>query len=119
MTMDILTAKNKKNVIDVPEMSREEYRSFASRADHKQKIRSRTYITKRDMPPIKPNSSAKVVKIKSVCFSGRKFNLDCVPCIKPLPLNEPEPRAILDWVMWYPAPKGSFDGSINVSIRRY
>ena len=30
----------------------------------------------REIPPTKPNSSASVVKIKSVCFSGRKLSLD-------------------------------------------
>ncbi len=48
---------------------------------------------------MKPNSSARVVKMKSVCFSGRKFSRDCVPCMKPRPVQPPEPSAILAWVM--------------------
>ena len=47
-----------------------------------------------------PHSSTKVVKMKSVCFSGRKFSDDWVPFRKPLPNVPPEPMAILDWVMW-------------------
>ncbi len=47
-----------------------------------------------------PHSSTKVVKMKSVCFSGRKFSDDCVPFRKPLPNMPPEPMAIFDWVMW-------------------
>ena len=49
--------------------------------------------------PRKPNSSASVVKMKSVCFSGRKFSRDWVPCMKPRPVQPPEPSAIFDWVM--------------------
>ncbi len=30
--------------------------------------------------PTKPNSSASMVKMKSVCFSGRKFRCAWVPC---------------------------------------
>lgn len=44
---------------------------------------------------IMPNSSENVVKIKSVCFSGRKFRWLWVPERKPLPQTLPEPRAIL------------------------
>ena len=36
-----------------------------------------------------------VLKIKSVCFSGRKFRWLWVPERKPLPQTLPEPRAIL------------------------
>ena len=50
---------------------------------------------------MKPNSSASVVKMKSVCFSGRKFSRACVPCMKPPPRRgPPEPSAIFAWVMW-------------------
>jgi hypothetical protein len=48
---------------------------------------------------MKPNSSASVVKMKSVCFSGRKFSRDWVPCMKPLPVHPPEPSAIFAWMM--------------------
>ena len=50
--------------------------------------------------PTKPNSSASVVKMKSVCFSGRKFSRLWVPCMKPRPARPPEPMAIFAWVMW-------------------
>ena len=36
-------------------------------------------------------SSAIMVKMKSVCFSGRKFSWPCVPCRKPLPQARPSP----------------------------
>jgi hypothetical protein len=36
------------------------------------------------------------VKMKSVCFSGRKSRWPWVPCRKPLPHNPPEPSAIFD-----------------------
>ena len=45
------------------------------------------------------NCSANIVKMKSVCFSGRKFSRDWVPCMNPLPVQPPEPRAIFAWVI--------------------
>ena len=51
------------------------------------------------MEPIKPNSSEIVVKIKSVCFSGKKFNCPWVPSIYPFPARPPEPIAIFDWII--------------------
>ena len=46
--------------------------------------------------PRNPNCSAKTVKIKSVCFSGRNSKLLCDPCLKPLPKKPAEPIAIFD-----------------------
>ncbi len=40
-----------------------------------------------------------MIRMKSVCFSGRKFRRDWVPCMKPLPERPPEPSAILACVM--------------------
>jgi hypothetical protein len=37
-----------------------------------------------------------MVKMKSVCFSGRKLRWLCVPSRKPLPNSPPEPSAIYD-----------------------
>ena len=37
--------------------------------------------------PTKPISSENMVKMKSVCFSGRKLSWVCVPCMKPLPVK--------------------------------
>ena len=51
-----------------------------------------------NIQPIYPNCSAKTVKIKSVCFSGKKSKLLCDPFIKPLPKNPPEPIAIFDCI---------------------
>lgn len=48
---------------------------------------------------INPHSSAHTEKMKSVCFSGRKCNLFCVPFRKPLPHSIPDPMAIFDWRM--------------------
>ena len=50
-------------------------------------------------PPAKPNSSDSMVKMKSVCFSGRKLRCPCVPCRYPLPQMPPEPSAMRDWMM--------------------
>ena len=49
-----------------------------------------------DNPPISPNSSASIVKIKSVCFSGRKFKRLWEPLRNPLPNKPPDPKAIFD-----------------------
>ena len=67
--------------------------------------------------PIRPNSSPTTEKIKSVWFSGKKFNWLWVPSKRPLPNSNPEPIAILDWIIWYPAPKGSTLGFKNTIIR--
>ena len=66
--------------------------------------------------PKNPNCSAKTVKIKSVCFSGKNSKLLWVPCLKPYPKKPPDPIAILDWIIWYPDPNGSFSGFKKVSI---
>ena len=46
--------------------------------------------------PRKPHSSPTVQKMKSVCRSGTKPYLICVPSRNPLPQNPPEPMAIFD-----------------------
>ena len=46
--------------------------------------------------PINPNSSHITEKIKSVCCSGKKASLVCVPSKNPLPVRPPDPMAILD-----------------------
>ena len=33
-----------------------------------------------------------------------------------MPVSPPEPTAILDWIIWYPEPNGSFSGFIKVNI---
>ena len=50
-------------------------------------------------PPIKPSSSVKKEKMKSVVYSGRKLKWLCVPFNNPFPQNPPDPIAILDWIM--------------------
>jgi len=70
---------------------------------HREQIKSAT-------EPTKPNSSPKLVKMKSVCFSGRKLRRLCVPLRKPLPERPPEPMRSLAWVMFQPAPKASASG---------
>ena len=42
----------------------------------KQKRRINRYSTSSETEPMNPNSSESVVKMKSVCFSGRKFRRD-------------------------------------------
>ena len=69
--------------------------------------------------PKNPNSSENNVKIKSVCFSGKNSKYPWVPFKKPLPVRPPEPTAILDWIIWYPAPNGSLSGSKKVSILNF
>ena len=66
--------------------------------------------------PINPNSSEYSVNIKSVCFSGKNSKYPWVPFRKPFPDKPPDPTAILDWIICYPAPSGSLSGSKNVSI---
>ena len=46
-----------------------------------------------------PNSSASMVKMKSVWCSGRKFRWLWVPCMKPLPVTPAEPSAIMDCML--------------------
>jgi hypothetical protein len=48
--------------------------------------------------------------MKSVWLSGRKSSCDCVPCVQPLPDQPPEPIAVLDWMMFQPAPSRSLSG---------
>src|SRR3990167_1495606 len=50
------------------------------------------------MPPIKPNDSTRVAKIKSVWNSGRKKSLLWVPRPNPKPHKPPLPTAIIDWM---------------------
>ena len=57
--------------------------------------------------------------MKSVRLSGRNSSCACVPYVRPLPENPPEPSAILDWMMFQPVPKGSLSGSRNVSTRAF
>ena len=96
MTIAIFGAKYKKNIKPTPMEISDEKRSELFIAEIIQKITTKQYIPRTETPPIKPNSSARVVNMKSVCFSGRKFSCDWVPCIKPLPFSPPDPRAILD-----------------------
>ena len=42
-----------------------------------------------------------------------------MPFKKPLPLKPPDPTAILDWMIWYPAPRGSLSGFRNVRILNF
>ena len=69
------------------------------------------------MVPRKPNSSPTTLKMKSVCCSGRKSKRFCVPRVKPFPTMPPLPMATLDWISWYPAPRGSTSGSRKTRIR--
>ena len=71
------------------------------------------------MAPAKPNSSQKLVQMKSVWLSGRKFSRLWVPLRKPLPATPPEPMAILAWVMFQPLPSASLAGSRKVSTRAF
>ena len=49
---------------------------------------------------MRPNSSPKTAKMKSVCRSGRKSRWVCVPLSQPLPVTPPEPIAIDACVEW-------------------
>ena len=53
--------------------------------------------------------------MKSVWGSGRKRSLLCIPIMKPLPQNPPDPTAMRDWMTLYPAPSGSRMGSRKTS----
>ena len=67
--------------------------------------------------PMRPSSSPITAMMKSVRLAGKKPSWLCVPSNRPLPLNPPEPSAVLDWMMFQPAPCGSRSGSNNVSTR--
>ena len=68
------------------------------------------YIIIKKIDPKKPNSSPNIVNIKSLCISGKKLRWLWVPSRNPFPKKPPEPRAILDWRIWYPLPSGSLSG---------
>ena len=63
----------------------------------------------------KPNSSENRVKIKSVCFLVNNQD-NSVNHKKPFPNNPPDPMAIFDCIIWYPAPKGSLSGFKKVAF---
>ena len=63
-----------------------------------------------------PNSSPITLTIKSDSWTGKNFNWVWVPSPNPLPKNPPEPKAVLLWIIWYPAPSGSSSGFKNVRI---
>ena len=67
--------------------------------------------------PIRPNSSENTAKMKSVWRSGMNSRWAWVPFSQPLPDKPPEPTAMVDWMMWKPAPSGSVVGSSSVSTR--
>ena len=69
------------------------------------------------MPPMKPSSSARIAKTKSVVWTGRKPPWVCVPFVRPLPIQPPEPTAICAWYSWKPAPWMSGLVSRNESSR--
>ena len=48
---------------------------------------------------VRATPSASMVKMKSVCISGRKFRCPCVPCMNPRPEKPPDPKAIFDWMI--------------------
>ncbi len=75
------------------------------------------YMLSRGMIPRKPNSSAITENIKSVVLSGKKSNCPWLPLSQPFPNIPPDPMAIFDWIIWYPAPKGSFSGFKKVNTR--
>jgi hypothetical protein len=70
---------------------------------------------KTNMHPAKPVSSAIIEKIKSVDCWGRYLKWLCVPLRNPLPKTPPEPTAVIDWIMFHPAPRGSIYGSRNTT----
>lgn len=65
--------------------------------------------------PITPISSAMTEIIKSVCEDGRKKSF-CIPSPIPLPVNPPDEYDIIDCIIWYPLPRGSFQGSRKTRI---
>jgi hypothetical protein len=66
--------------------------------------------------PSKPRSSEKTAKDEVGMSFGDELQMRVwVPSSQPLPKLPPDPMAIVDWMMWYPAPSGSVVGSISVS----
>ena len=63
-----LTKKYEKKIVDRPIVNKLPNLFLFFKAENKQKIRIAEYIKSKPTPPKKPNSSAIVVKIKSVCL---------------------------------------------------
>ncbi|MNN61221.1 hypothetical protein D3C81_1764480 [compost metagenome] len=99
--------------------SRREYPSRDSTAIHRQRPITNRYNASTIATPIQPNSSLSTENAKSVVCSGMKFKCDCEPNPQPLPVSPPEPMAILDWMMFQPAPSASLSGSRNIMIRSF
>ena len=49
---------------------------------------------------MKPCSSARTEKMKSLCATGRNLYCPCVPSLNPLPFSPPEPTVIRAWICW-------------------
>ncbi|MNN60209.1 hypothetical protein D3C81_1753780 [compost metagenome] len=99
-----------------PASSRENSVGALAAMNSPRKISSK-YSTSSAALPIRPNSSEKTAKMKSVCFSGMNSRWVCVPLRKPLPSTPPEPIAMIDWMVWKPLPSGSLVGSSSVHTR--
>ena len=57
-----------------PVINNREYLSVVASAEKMQKATIRLYMIRRPIVPKNQNSSARVVNIKSVCFSGKKLS---------------------------------------------
>src|SRR5215475_10953906 len=66
--------------------------------------------------PSRPSSSPMMLKMKSVCASGRK-NSFCLLSPSPSPKKPPEPTEISDCATWYPMSCRWAHGSRNALIR--
>ena len=49
---------------------------------------------------MKPCSSARTEKMKSLWATGRNLYCPWVPCRNPLPVSPPEPTVIRAWIVW-------------------
>jgi hypothetical protein len=66
-----------------------------------------------------PVFSAVTAKMKSVCGSGKNLSTLWDVSVSPLiPDKPPLPTVIVDWIVWYPYPRGStLSGSMIANIR--
>jgi hypothetical protein len=66
--------------------------------------------------PTSPSSSPMIAKIMSVWASGRKFAFSML-WPSPRPKMPPEPRPIIAWTIWKPAPWASCQGLMKLKMR--
>ena len=68
-------------------------------------------------PPMRPNSSPMMAKMKSLQAFGRNRPPASRLSPSPAPTIPPRARAMSPWIVWKPVPGGSLHGSMNARMR--